>query len=875
MRKYAKMLILGFGLGLLAQVAAVPPDQPALDRDALRAAEARIPELFEAGTGKRLRAPVSPEERYVMERVEAEFAEMSRAPVQYTHADGTRLFAHPRSLTHFSRIETGPDGRAYLQCGGYRPPFGDAPADFRFKRDGVGAALDEDDIGTGSVQMHSLPGPATVAVAKNTGPVISVQYLDAAGVGFNDARAVAPVPGNSASTLGAQRRAVLKSALDVWATRLNSNVPLRVTAEFVDHGCTETSPAGTGGPQFLTSNFLHAPQGNTTYPIALATALAGARFAGIESEFSIRLHSRVDEEVCFASMPEGFWYGLDPDVQPATGTFSFFALVVHELAHGLGFLTLVDLDTGQYFGNPPHPDIYSRFLFSETHQSFWPAMTAAQRVTSATDEPNLVWSGAAVNQRAARFLLPPGEVRTDPAVGGDTRFAAFVHGIPPFLDPPGLSAPFAVAENAIDDPPEAGRAPTDACQPLLNQAQASGSIVLATRGSCFFSEKWQHAYDAGARALIVADNVPAEADGALQRNVQMALATRLPIPVWSVTLDVGHGLMANPPTQLTLGYDETAPAQGTNQGRVVMEGSTDSGLSNVSHFSRSLFPPSVMGSSISNTTDAGLPDLVTDLFKDIGWPMADAKQGQFSGSWFKPSRSGEGCQLILEADQQTFVLTCYLYLEGEQVWVIGSGSRDGDRIDFDDVVITRGAEYGSAFDPDAVERIVWGSIRVQIFDCNRALFVFHPTLEPYREFQSTMSKLVAGNCQRTVANQPARELSGSYFDPARSGEGIQIAQEADGVTLVLTLYSYVEGGQMWAIGSGNLVGARVEFADMTLTRGADYGQGFDPDAVERIPFGTVTVDRLDCNLVRVQIEPILPDFEPSDRVLTRIVTRDC
>ncbi|HRQ63273.1 MAG TPA: hypothetical protein PKZ76_00155 [Xanthomonadaceae bacterium] len=846
-----------------------------LDREALRKAEARMSEFFEPGGDQLAREPATPEERYLLQHLAAEHAEMTRPPRQTLYADGTRLIEHPRSLTHFSRIEVDEQGQPFLQCGAYRPPFGQGPADFRFP----GAAVSPGHAAQATV---TLPMPveakATTPVAKSLGPVIEVIYLDPAGFGFFDTRAVTPLPGNPATTLGAQRQVVLKAALDVWGSRLDSNVPIRVQARFHDFGCgdgDEVGTVGTGGPTLVVSNFSQAPQADTNYPVALATALAGQRFGGAAAELSIRLHSRIDEELCLQGIPEGFWYGLDMDTAPALGTFSFYALVVHELAHGLGFAAMVNMSTGSFLGNPPLPDIYSGSLFSLTLQRTWSEMTAAQRVTTSTDAPNLVWLGEHVNLHASERLLPPGEIRVQPSVAGVSSFQAFIHGFPPFLDRTGLTAPLVVASNPIDDPPDAGRASTDACQPLLNSAEVAGSIVLATRGSCFFSLKWQHVYEAGGAALLLADNLPANHESALQRNTQMALATRLPIPIWSITQAAGNSLLQHGPATVTLGYNEDGPVPGTNAGLVVMEGTTDSGGSNVHHFARDPFPPSVMASSISNATHSSLPDMVPDLLRDIGWPMADAKQGQFSGSWFAPARSGEGCQLILEADQHTFILTCYLYLGGEQVWLLGTAVRNRDVLAFDDVHITRGAQYGEAFDPDEVERIAWGRIRMQLFDCNNALFEFHPSLAPYNEFMVSMTKLAAGNCQRTVANQPDRSLAGSYFQQERSGEGIQIAQEANGTTVILTYYTYSGGEQLWAIGTGTLQGDRVQFNDMHITRGGDYGPGLDPDAVERIAFGTVTVDRLDCNQVRVQIDPVLPELDPSDRVLTRIVTRQC
>ena len=52
-------------------------------------------------------------------------------------------------------------------------------------------------------------------------------------------------------------------------------------------------------------------------------------------------------------------------------------MVLHELAHGLGFANFVDESSGTFNGG--FPDIYSVFTFDNTTSLFWTQMSNAQR----------------------------------------------------------------------------------------------------------------------------------------------------------------------------------------------------------------------------------------------------------------------------------------------------------------------------------------------------------------------------------------------------------------------------------------------------------------------------------------------------------------
>jgi hypothetical protein len=103
--------------------------------------------------------------------------------------------------------------------------------------------------------------------------------------------------------------------------------------------------------------------------------------------------------------PNVWYYGLDSS--PPGTQIDFVSVLVHELSHGLGFLTFVDLASGAKLGG--FNDTFMRFL--ENHGAVppdYPSMTNAQRVAASTATGNLHWIGP--NVRAASSILTAGRV---------------------------------------------------------------------------------------------------------------------------------------------------------------------------------------------------------------------------------------------------------------------------------------------------------------------------------------------------------------------------------------------------------------------------------------------------------------------------------
>ncbi len=250
-----------------------------------------------------------------------------------------------------------------------------------------------------------------------------------------------------------------------------------------------------------------------------------------------------------------------------------------------------------------------------------------------------------------------------------------------------------------------------------------------------------------------------------------------------------------------------------------------------------------------------------------------------TGNWFNPIRDGEGCNLTLEGDSQSMILTCYTYLDGKQVWLIGSNTFDetSDELVIDQFVVTSGAQFGAAFRPEDVVRQVWGRASMRFADCNTALIAFEPSDTRFTGFETAYQKIVPGPCNsgRMASASGDTTVIGNWFNPARDGEGIQVALEGDGATYVATYYTYLDGEQAWVIGTGRLDGSTISFDDMTLTGGADFGPAFNPADVTRTPWGQMVVDISDCSTAQVTFNSSLPAFAGFATEMVKIVQGPC
>jgi hypothetical protein len=211
---------------------------------------------------------------------------------------------------------------------------------------------------------------------------INVTYINDAGVGFNNA------------TLGAQRKTAFEYAMSIWANQLVGEVTINVSATFASLGGTPTSAElGHAGAHSVVWDFIGGIPG-TLYTVAEGNQIAGTDLNYTTQEIDATFNEDVDNPTVLGSV--GFYYGTDNN--PGSN-IDFKSVVLHEMGHGLGFITLVNSSTGQWFQPQPPlgpyiPDIYGRQLTQPGVGDFI-AMSDGQRLAALTSG-NVYWKGAKV-----------------------------------------------------------------------------------------------------------------------------------------------------------------------------------------------------------------------------------------------------------------------------------------------------------------------------------------------------------------------------------------------------------------------------------------------------------------------------------------------
>ncbi len=288
------------------------------------------------------------------------------------------------------------------------------------------------------------------AEAQQSAPTSDIVIVnnDGPNEGLNDLTPVPPVAGNTARTLGAQRLAVFEAAAEVWENILVSDVPIEVQAQFDPLPCTSNAGTlGQAGPLNLAADFPGAQVPNTIYVIAQANQQAGVDLDEGRPDINATFNSDVGQVNCISG--GGFFLGLNGQPAPA-GTFDFLEIVLHEMAHGLGFLSLVNLQTGEKLANLD--DIFSNNLEDQLRGRSWPVLTNAERIASSTN--NLLrWTGEDARACAAQVLqlgaAGDGDVRMfspNPVQPGSS-----VSHFDVSLTPDDLMEPFATDETSFLD----------------------------------------------------------------------------------------------------------------------------------------------------------------------------------------------------------------------------------------------------------------------------------------------------------------------------------------------------------------------------------------------------------------------------------------
>jgi hypothetical protein len=447
---------------------------------------------------------------------------------------------------------------------------------------------------------------------------INIVNINAPGVGFNDPTPRPPIGGNPGTTLGQQRMIAFQYAASIWSALLDSAVPINIEARMIPLACSPTAGTlGSTGALGFWANFPGAPQANTWYHVALANRLTfadlqpGAAGDPSADDMITNFNSSIGTNPnCLTGLD--WYYGLDDN---HGANFDLVTVLLHEFAHGLGFSPTINKTTGALLGPPFFPDTYTRFMFDNPLGLGFAAMTDAQRAASTKDTLHVVWTGANVTSKVPTTLqlgAPVLTVNSPASVAGVYAVGTAQFG--PALAAPGITGGLVL----VDD----GVAPaTDACQPIVNGAALAGKVALLDRGTCTFVVKAKNAQNAGATAVVVADNVAGSPPAGLA-----GVDPTITIPTVRISLADGSALKAalGSGVNVTVGLNPTLRAGADPAGRALLYTPVPvAGGSSLSHWDVSATPNLLMEPAINSDLTHNV-DLTLPLLRDIGWaPDAD------------------------------------------------------------------------------------------------------------------------------------------------------------------------------------------------------------------------------------------------------------
>ena len=419
---------------------------------------------------------------------------------------------------------------------------------------------------------------------------ITIVNADPPGIGFNDSSPAAPVGGNTGTTLGQQRLNAFQAAADKWGATVSSSVIIRIRAVWTALTCTANSAVlGSAGPTEAWRDFPNAQVANHWYGKALANALAGSDQDSTTADISANFNINLGNTGCLTGIH--FYLGLDSN---HGNNVDLVTVLTHEFAHGLGFLTFTNGQTGALLSGSP--SIWDDFLLDNTTNKTWTLMTNAERQASALNTGHLVWNGGNVTSAIPQVLQPHGSSFT----GADSTGRGLMYA--PNRYQPGSSTshwdtsmfPNQLMEPAINsDLTHEVTPPQDLTFPLLKDIGWSATVVpppnlpIAKKHTGSFTQ----GQNGATYTITVSNSGPGTTNGTVTVTDTIPpglTATAISGAGWTCTAPSGPcrrsdalaALASYPPITVTVNVAANAPSSVTNTATVSGGGTFNSNTAN-------------------------------------------------------------------------------------------------------------------------------------------------------------------------------------------------------------------------------------------------------------------------------------------------------
>ena len=248
----------------------------------------------------------------------------------------------------------------------------------------------------------------------------------------------------------------------------------------------------------------------------------------------------------------------------------------------------------------------------------------------------------------------------------------------------------------------------------------------------------------------------------------------------------------------------------------------------------------------------------------------------FSGAWFDPEHEGEGFIVEVLENDQALVYWFTFHVDGRQRWLLGTGTIQGDRLVVEEMMDSHGGRFGNGFDPNDVILRARGSVTISFLSCSEALVNYSIDNNGGHQSLKRLTDVFGHGCGKTET-PPRNDLSGSWYDPAHDGEGFIVEQLSEQQALVFWFTYDDSGNQSWLISTGTMKGNRLTFPELLQPLGGKFGRSFDPNDVNRRPWGELTLE-LDCSGGAAAYQPTMEGYSSGSQnliPLTRLQNSGC
>jgi hypothetical protein len=188
----------------------------------------------------------------------------------------------------------------------------------------------------------------------------------------------------------------IQAAVDTWSAHWKSAVPITINATYARQASNSILASAT--PVKFFHGFKGAPDFELWYPSAMANALAGKDLDPANPEIQIHINS---------TMARVFYLGTDGNCPP--GQYDLESIILHELGHGLGFLSNDSYDSYFGLGSIDQPTPYDAYAQTPNGSRLSDLASPSQELGKALTS-TLVWSGAngiAANAGVKPLLYTP------------------------------------------------------------------------------------------------------------------------------------------------------------------------------------------------------------------------------------------------------------------------------------------------------------------------------------------------------------------------------------------------------------------------------------------------------------------------------------